>query len=176
MYCPNATLCEMDHSPGIWIVEDSALSAETLREAVSASFPTARIAVIGTESEFRQHLSRVSDHSVDIVVLDVMLRWARARPDAPPPPPEYGPRSRFRAGFRCAELLADNRWTVDVPVIVWTVLGREDIRPDLATMGNPIAFVLKSSSFEQLLRTMRSMLDASATSSSDDEDGRPLEE
>lgn len=140
----------------ILIVEDDYLQSELLAVDLKEAIADAEISCVETESAFRSWLASVTNDMPDVVIMDVMLRWAFPSPDMPDAPPDVRSEMHYRAGLRCQRLLAENAATAAIPVILYSVLEREDLRADLeATPGN-VMYVSKNSDFKQLVRTIRS--------------------
>jgi hypothetical protein len=93
-----------------------------------------------------------------VVVLDMYLRWSDA-----PERPTKGQSGFFRAGKRCQELLASHPETADVPIIYYTVLGRDDIVA-LGPLPQNVSFSPKSGELFDLIRKIRSVLAAQENS------------
>src|ERR671921_412520 len=114
----------------IVIVEDDHLQEGPLSDSLSRAIPGAELVTLTTEQEFRNFVPRLRERPPDLIVMDVMLRWAYPEPDAPPPPEDVIKEGFYRAGLRCARLLADDETLNDVPVILHTILERSDLERD----------------------------------------------
>lgn len=108
-------------------VEDDYLVAEKIKQEIKKHFPNAQIEIISTESEFRRRLPELVKLRPDLVIMDVMLRWADASPNIPVAPAEVAKDGRFNAGVRCQRLLAE--MDSSIPVIFFTVLENGDFQP-----------------------------------------------
>ncbi len=91
--------------PFIVVLEDDHLQEDLLRDQLQHAFPAARIDTVVTEQDFRDRLAEFRRERPDVIIMDVMLRWASPRPDAPAPPADVASGGYQRAGFRCAELI-----------------------------------------------------------------------
>jgi CheY-like chemotaxis protein len=150
-------------SPRIVVVEDDHLQEGPLEEELLLRFPDARIQTMCTESEFRARLGEMRESVPDVVIMDVMLRWAFPSPDAPPMPEDVETGGHYRAGLRCVRLLAEDDVLRDVPVLLLTILERADlerIEEEIASVGPDLAtaYVRKSADFGILTRKVSSLL------------------
>jgi CheY-like chemotaxis protein len=141
-------------APYLVVVEDDHLQEGPLEEQLQDAFPTARIDTVSTEKEFRERLTDFRNEPPDVVVLDVMLRWAFPSPDASPPPADVVEGGYYRAGMRCEELMRKDSKLCDVPVIFYTILERSDLERDDSISDNT-RYVRKSSDLEVLTRVVR---------------------
>jgi hypothetical protein len=87
-----------------------------------------------------------------VFIIDIMLRWVRPEPTAPPRPNWYTSQSRFRAGIRCAKLLHTRPALAAVPVIFYTVLERGKVWRDLKDEGMTWPLLHKDEGFGVLFR------------------------
>lgn len=137
------------------IVEDDHLQEGPLEDHLQDAFPSAHVETVPTEKDFRLLLPRLRKRRPDAVVLDVMLRWAFASPDAPPPPADVEAGGYYRAGLRCAALMAEDDRLRDVPVIFYTILERTDLERDGSPLPDGIRYVRKSSDLDVLTRALK---------------------
>jgi len=143
----------------IVIVEDDYLQAEGVREALDAAFPGAKIDRIATELEFSDRLDELRGEIPDVVVMDVMLRWTDPEPEMRYPPDAIRRAGPSRPGFRCRKLLQQHERTRNIPVILYTVLSRDDLDRDLKMLGSDaVEFVAKDSDFTELIQRIRELL------------------
>jgi CheY-like chemotaxis protein len=143
----------------IVIVEDDHLQDGPLEEQIRDGFPTARIETVGTEQEFRARLADYRRDRPDLVVMDVMLRWAYPSRTPTPAPPDVAQGGYQRAGIRCAQLMAGDPALRRIPVIYYTILERSDLDRDAEQMpaGNT-TYVRKSTDPEVLVRKIRDLI------------------
>ena len=139
------------------LVEDDHLQARWIKEGLLRSFPGATIEVISTELGFRSKLQEMTEQVPDVFIMDVMLRWTDPTPDLKPPPEEVRKEGFFRAGLRCARLLAEQPSTRHRPVILYSVLERSDIASDLKDEPN-VHHLRKDSTLEPLVRRIQELL------------------
>jgi DNA-binding NarL/FixJ family response regulator len=140
----------------IVIVEDDFLQEGPLEQHLYSAFPAATIETLCTESECREKLSAYRQHPPDVVIMDVMLRWASPSPNAPAPPPDVVAGDYFRAGLRCAELMSRDEKLSQVPVIVYTILERSDLERDGERLP-AVSYVRKSADLDILTRKVREL-------------------
>jgi len=138
----------------ILLVEDDHLQAEGITAEFERAFPGAKVQTIATESDFVANLNQIADNPPDVIIIDVMLRWADPAPDLKPPPPEVQEGGFFRAGIRCKDMLQRNKNTDDIPVVVYTVLDRSDLPEGLE-------FIPKGANFRALVNRIREVLEKS---------------
>ncbi|MGH3925606.1 MAG: hypothetical protein ACRDTT_22575 [Pseudonocardiaceae bacterium] len=145
-------------APYIVIVEDDHLQEGPLQEYLTRTISGADIETIGTELDFRNRLPALRERVPDLVIMDVMLRWAFPAPDAVPPPEDVATAGYYRAGLRCARLLADDPRLCRVPVVLYTILERSDLERDGEVLPANSTFVGKNAELEALSRKVRSLL------------------
>lgn len=146
--------------PYIVVVEDDHLQEEPLREQLSESFVGGTVEIILTEQEFRARLESFRVEPPDIVVLDVMLRWTFPSPDASPPPFDVEKGGYYRAGIRCAELLANDELLSKIPIILLTILERDDLGRDGQHLPDSVTYMRKSADPDFLIKTIRALLES----------------
>jgi CheY-like chemotaxis protein len=144
--------------PRFVVVEDDHLQEGPLADNLAGLFPDATVEALATEEQFRSHLPRMREAPPDLVVMDVMLRWAFPRPNLPSPPDDVLAGGYYRAGLRCARLmLADNRLK-RVPVVLYTILERSDLERDGVSLPSNATYIGKKSEPDVLARHIRSRL------------------
>jgi len=144
----------------IVILEDDHLQEDLLKSQMERAFPGARVDALVTEQEFRQRLVDYRRDRPDIFVMDVMLRWAFPSPGSAAPPPEVEAGGYQRAGFRCAELIFQDRDLRDVPVVYYTILEGGDLHENTRRLSGVPAYVRKSKDHDYLARRIRQMIAA----------------
>jgi DNA-binding NarL/FixJ family response regulator len=147
-------------APFIVVVEDDHLQDGPLQELLREQFPTARIEALFTERDFRTRLDGFRRDPPDVVIMDVMMRWANPRPGDPPPPPDVLTGGYRRAGIRCVNLMAHEPALCDVPVIYYTILERSDLERDAETLTGNVFLIRKSSDRQPLTRKIRELTSA----------------
>lgn len=144
--------------PRFVVVEDDHLQEGPLAEHLEFVFGDATVETLSTEEEFRAHLPALRTDVPDLVVMDVMLRWANPRPDPTAPPEDVVSGGYYRAGLRCAGLMLDDAALRGVPVVLYTILERGDLERDGMTLPPNTTYVGKSSELDVLIRHIRSRL------------------
>ena len=140
----------------ILLVEDDSIQAELIGDKLVEEFAehnkTCTVERIATESDFRRSFESIARNPPDLIVMDVMLRWCDISENMVPPPPECEDFSR--AGVRCCQLLKADARTQKVPLVVLTVLYKND-------WGLPpgCPYVPKTSDFTQLINEALFQLD-----------------
>jgi CheY-like chemotaxis protein len=144
----------------ILVVEDDYLQADWICKRLKRALHS-EVHRISTESQFRKQLKQIEDKRPDVVVMDVMLPWTDPSPNIEPPPPEVLEQGFYRAGVRCTKLLAENKKTKDIPVILYTVLERADLEDQLKEFspGAKVAHLRKDSDDDRLIDLIRELTD-----------------
>jgi CheY-like chemotaxis protein len=140
----------------IVLVEDDHLQAARISDALERNFSNVRVERCSTESSFRDELERLGDDPPDLIVLDVMLRWADPAPDMPARPDDVRQNGYARAGLRCKTLLARDERTQDIPTVFYTVLDEIDLGEE-ARETQP-AYLRKEAEPDQLIEIVRRLL------------------
>ncbi len=122
----------------ILIVEDDPTQFNLIEEELLRRFKEIEISDIQTEAEFYDRLDEIIASPPDLIIMDMMLRWTDP---APPelmakPPDQVEEEGYFRAGIRCAHKLLSTKKANEIPVLLFTVLGQEDIEDDLREFEN----------------------------------------
>lgn len=144
--------------PRLVVVEDDHLQDGPLAEHLRSVFAGADVVTLTTEEEFRANLRGLRADVPDLVVMDVMLRWSDPRPDQPAPPEDVVSGGYYRAGLRCAQLMAEDDRLRGVPVVLYTILERGDLERDGARLPANASYVGKSSELDVLIRHIRSRM------------------
>jgi CheY-like chemotaxis protein len=145
----------MAPNPYILVVEDDHLQEGPLVDEINDAFPGGRVKSIYTEHGFRKQLTELRREPPDLVIMDVMLRWADPGPDSTNPPEEVIHEGFYRAGLRCAEMIADDDTLRTVPVILYTILERYDLERRGKPLPRNVIYVRKSTDLDVLLRKIR---------------------
>jgi CheY-like chemotaxis protein len=138
------------------VVEDDHLQDGPLHDQLKEAFAGAEVESIPTERAFRERLASLQAQPPDLVVMDVMLRWASPRRDDPAPPPDVV-HAYQRGGLRCAQLLATDPVLAKTPIVFWTILERSDIERDGSRLPANSRYLRKSPDLDQLIRTAREL-------------------
>jgi hypothetical protein len=110
------------------------------------------VSTIETESSFGAALPALKATPPNIIVLDMLLRWADS-PSEGSTEPDF-----FAAGVRCGELLRADPRTAGIPIIYYSVLDRDQI-PEFQLPKNAF-YCPKTPELFDLLRKIRSLLAA----------------
>lgn len=113
----------------ILIVEDDKLQFEAIEKALIEDQINRcdRIERIKTESEFREKFETIAADSPDVIILDMMIRWA-SRSKWVEPPKEIAEAGFYLAGVRCERMLATDARTENIPIIFYTTLDNDESR------------------------------------------------
>jgi len=109
------------------VVEDDVITSHWLQLELKRHFPDSTIQLIRTEAEFRARFVEIASNPPDIVILDIVLRWAEPGQVIPPTicRADVNTDEYYEAGYRCQAMLAADERTKRVPVIFHSVLDRE---------------------------------------------------
>ena len=141
------------------LLEDDTEQFEDVSNALRKEFQQIEIQRISTESAFRRELEAVYLNPPDIIVIDVMLRWTDASFKYVPMPPEIrADNGHYRAGFRCAQMLAYDERTSKVPLIIYSVIDEGDLQAEMAKLGLNLRFIRKESYISNLAEEIKSAL------------------
>jgi CheY-like chemotaxis protein len=142
----------------IVVVEDDHLQAGPLAENLRAAFDNPTVETMATEEDFRAAMPRLRDEVPDLLVMDVMLRWASPRPGMSAPPPDVVSGGYYRAGLRCAALLHADPTLRSVPVVLYTILEVSDLRRGDQELPPNTTYVGKTAELDVLVRHVRAQL------------------
>lgn len=143
----------------ILIVEDDAAQASWVLRSLADILVGITVKTISTESEFRREFERIAIDCPQIVIMDVMLRWADPSPNIVLPPADVTREGMFKAGLRCARMLTQDRRTRGGFILMHSVLDRRDILEELRGMGPNILFLQKGIDHDSLARTFQLLMD-----------------
>lgn len=113
----------------ILIVEDDKLQFELIEKSLinAETNYRNRIERIKTESEFRDRFEAIAADPPDVIILDMMIKWAN-RSKWVNIPKEIADAGFYLAGARCEQMLAADARTEGIPVIIHTVLDNKETR------------------------------------------------
>ena len=135
----------------ILLIEDSFLQGDWLCSELQRALD-GEVMWIAVESEVASRLDEIESFAPDVALIDVMLRWADPRPDAPPTPPDW---DLYTAGLRCRHYLASRRGTALAPVIFYTVLSEAEVRSKLPELPTGVRYLGKDSDVDPLVQLIR---------------------
>jgi len=141
----------------VLVVEDDYLQADWIQRNLERALPGITIYYINTELEFRSRLDYIAGATPDVIVMDIMLRWANPDPNLQLPPEEVKEGGFYRAGLRCQKLLANDERTKDIPVIFYTVLEPYDLESELQQLSGNITYLRKESDLTSLIYRIRDL-------------------
>jgi CheY-like chemotaxis protein len=140
------------------IVEDDHFQADFLEGSLKRNFEEIEVDRITTENEFRARFAEIERAPPDLVTLDIMLRWADPEPGMREPPKQVLSDGFYRAGLRCLRSLLESQQTRKVPVIIYSVLNREDLTTEIKEAPPNVLYLQKDSDDQQLVWHIRSLL------------------
>jgi len=143
----------------ILIVEDDKLQFDFINNAFSRIWAPDKPEIdrISTESDFRKKFHEIAVTNPDLIIMDVMVRWADPSPNIPVPPPEIVEQGFYRAGLRCVKMLAENEMTKNIPVIIYSVLDKSDMEDEIPNLPN-VKYLDKDFDPENLKKAISSIL------------------
>jgi CheY-like chemotaxis protein len=139
----------------VLLIEDDYLYANWLEKEIRISLGV-DVEEVTTEHGFHLKLGEIVENPPDVIVMDIMLRWADPAPDMPIPPVDLG--SFHRAGLRCLCLLRADKTTRSTPVILYSNLDESDIVHEMRELGLAAPHVPKSSNAKVILDQIQSLL------------------
>jgi len=141
----------------ILLVEDDYLQTDWVYSDLIREFPDAEIEKLSTESEFYSRLDGIAGASPDVILMDIMMRWAHPSPNIPPAPEEVKKDGFYRAGLRCIRLLSKSARTSRIPVILYTMLERADLEEPLRKLPANVTYMQKESDLTPLFQRIRAV-------------------
>lgn len=141
----------------ILLIEDDYFQAQVIIDELKINFREPLIEIINSEEEFKKRFHTIQENLPDLVIIDVMLRWYNPSPKVSSRPEELHEEGFHRAGLRCVNLLLSNLETKNMPIIIYSVLNREDISEEIKKMPHHILFVQKTD-VVLLVNAIRSLL------------------
>ena len=115
----------------VLIVEDDPLQASYLKEQFENEFREVEIFLIRSEKQFREDFKAIEDFAPDLIILDVMLRWMNPPLNMSSIPGDVEVEGFYRAGFRCLKSLIESQALKDTPVIIHSVLEKDELQEEL---------------------------------------------
>jgi CheY-like chemotaxis protein len=137
------------------IVEDDYMQFEWINTHLKEAFQV-EPRRIKTEKEFRAALDEMKARPPDVIVMDVMLPWNVPWEDDELPD-EVRQEGEYRAGFRCQALLEHHEKTKTVPVILYTVQNREDLKDELKGLPQSAMFLPKEGDIGPLVEQVEKL-------------------
>ena len=150
----------------VLLVEDDPDQLDAIVLALELSFDNVELTNIKSESEFYIYIEAKENPPIDLVVLDIMLRWCEPSPEMPSPPPEVVEQGHYRAGLRCLKKINSGSRIQNIPVIIYTILGDAEIQKELRSLPHHIVHLEKQIDPSILVMQIRSLLPDLALKSS----------
>lgn len=141
----------------IVLLEDNHFHRENIEEWLSENFPTLEILVFETEFEFKKNIDRLIHSPPSLFIMDIMVRWATID-DYEDPPKEIEEKGHYRAGFRCKDAAKERKELKDVPIILLSVLGDDELKEHIKTLGKNEHFIEKNRFEKPLARRIKNVL------------------
>jgi CheY-like chemotaxis protein len=145
----------------VLIVEDDHIWADWIQKALEKEFSELQLEInrISTEQEFRGWLKTLATPAPDVISMDMMLRWTDPTPEVEQEsiPDDVKQGKFYRAGLRCTKLLAQDPKTRNVPVVLYTILERDDLEGELEDHNN-VVHLSKNNDPRPLIRKIRDFL------------------
>lgn len=141
----------------IIIVEDDFLQSDWLNSIIDESFPTVEVEIIKTELDFKNKISEIENSPPQIVIMDIMVRWAFPG-EKNEPPPEIKKASFYEAGIRCYRLMRSIENLKNVPVILYSVLSIEDVRDKIKNLQGNCIYLPKVQNDSFIIKEIKRLL------------------
>ena len=144
----------------IFIVEDDHLQYSWVKDKIEQDHALqgkVTIERISTESEFHERFEEIAANLPALIILDVMLRWRNPGPKVIPMPSEVKEGGFYRAGLRCESMLANDQRTNQIPVIIYTILSKEDLGNEIPKRIN-VTFLSKDSDLQPFIHAVRKVI------------------
>ena len=142
----------------VLIVEDDHLYAHHLKLLFEDVFREVEIFLITSEKQFREDFKAIEDFTPDLVILDVMLRWMTPPLNMSSIPRDGSATGFYRAGFRCLKLLIQSQVLKDTPVIIHSVLEKDEFQEELGNLPMNVFASDKHQLNDSLIKYVRSVL------------------
>jgi len=142
----------------VLIVEDDYLYALSLKVQFEHEFREVEIFLIKSEKQFREDLKAIEEFAPDLIILDVMLRWMNAPHNTSSIPKDVEEMGSYRAGFRCLKSLSESHVFKDTPIIIHSVLGKDELQGELSNLPMNVFVSEKDISKNELFMYVRSVL------------------
>lgn len=146
--------------PRIVVVEDDHQDATWIRDELHASL-NANVEVIACERDFVDVLPALGQKKPDIIIFDVMLRWATSSEELEREveqgkvPKNVIEEGFIRAGLRCVVRLKSRDDTKDIPYLVYTGLQTNHFSEEVIHVAD---IITKSNDIEPLIMAVRNKL------------------
>jgi DNA-binding NarL/FixJ family response regulator len=145
----------------IVLVEDDPQDAKHIREALEERL-NAQVEVISSEKAFVDRIATFARNPPQLIVFDVMLRWASPSEDLEREvregkvPQEVVEQGFLRAGIRCVQRLKSREDTAKVPYVLYTGLQVNNFVNE--TVVHITEIITKSEDIRPLVEAVRARL------------------
>jgi CheY-like chemotaxis protein len=146
--------------PRIVVVEDDHQDATWIRDELRANL-NAIVEVISCEKDFVDVLPALGRRKPDIIIFDVMLRWATSSEELEREveqgkvPQDVMKEGFIRAGLRCVARLKARADTKDIPYLVFTGLKINHFSEEVVRVAE---IITKSDDIKPLIAAVRNKL------------------
>ena len=144
------------------VVEDNGIDAAWIRDGLKGAF-NATVEVVKCEKDFVERLPSLATMPPDLIVFDVMLRWANGSAELERDleegriPPEIAEEGAFlKAGLRCVARLKANPQTSEIPYVIFTGLKGNNFEEEVVHLKGSI--ITKSDDIAPLIAAVRRKL------------------
>lgn len=144
------------------LIEDDPDQARKITTALRKAFDDLEVRLIESELEFRDRVDELISPVPAVILMDVMVRKV---PKGAPDDVELALSDEdafHQAGFRCEKLLRAR--SMDVPVIIYSVLDREDLTESLAKVSSRTRYIRKEYHLHPLINQIRTFLEGATRS------------
>lgn len=145
----------------ILVVEDDPRQSDFIIRSLEDLFDDLEINTIQTESDFLRSVPELEKTPPDLIIIDVMLRWAKPTPHLqllPQMPDDTKEEGFYRAGFRCLKLIQSKNSLAKVPVIIYSILHRDEVAKYLSEKSSHIVYLQKDFDSRKLGIQIRSLI------------------
>lgn len=143
----------------ICLLEDDRLHATATTDELRRGHSSIQVDVIATELEFRRRFGEIAASSPDAFIIDMMVPWTTPTADQRDwKPPSDLAGGMYRAGLRCVDLIEKNTRTRGRPIVVWSVLSRDDLGSVANQLPTNVLFRSKSTRTKDIFRLIRNMM------------------
>jgi CheY-like chemotaxis protein len=144
----------------IVVVEDDHQDATWIGDALRTTL-NAHVLVISCERDFVSQLPEIGRNKPDMIIFDVMLRWATSSEDLEREveqgkvPNEVIEEGFLRAGLRCVMRLKTRVDTKDIPYLIYTGLQTNNFSEEVIHLSD---IITKSDDIQPLITAVRKKL------------------
>ena len=128
----------------IILLEDDFLYESYLRDKILNSIRGVIVEEVETESLFVEKLKGYQKSPPSLIIMDTMLPWDLPGPTNKEAPKEISEDGVRKAGFRCLQRLQAHKKTESIPVIICSVLPKDELSEEISTLKKQAIFVSKS--------------------------------